>query len=273
MKIPQYLLATLLTLQSLVAQTPARGIDGCWQGALVFGQGKQRVLLYVSPPREGVYSGAIVELASGSALNIDLISYANGKVGLELKDISFKFEGTLSPSGDEIKGKFTAGETPGDLTFTRGSEDQSRVADEYEKHEHMIPMRDGIHLHTIVFSPKVRKEALPFLIERSPYGWDSAADKINQGMTELARDGYFLVFQDIRGRYQSEGLFVLQRPIRDAKDARSIDEGTDTYDTIDWLIKNIPGNNGRAGIMGISYGGWLTEMALVEANVYHSAAL
>src|ERR1035438_7382163 len=85
MKIPQYLLATLLTLQSLVAQTPARGIDGCWQGALVFGQGKQRVLLYVSPSREGVYSGAIVELASGSALNIDLISYANGKVGLELK--------------------------------------------------------------------------------------------------------------------------------------------------------------------------------------------
>jgi putative CocE/NonD family hydrolase len=273
MKIPQYLLATLLTLQSLVAQTPARGIDGCWQGALLFGQGKQRVILYVSPPREGVYSGgAIVELASGAAAKIDLISFANGKVGLEVKDAGFKFEGILSPSGDEIKGKFTAGGTPGDLTFTRDSESQSRVADEYEKHEYTIPMRDGIHLHTIVFSPKVRKEALPFLMERSPYGWDSAAGSINRGMTELARDGYLLVFQDIRGRYQSEGVFVLQRPIRNPKDDRSIDEGTDTYDTIDWLIKNIPGNNGRAGIMGISYGGWLTEMALIEPHPALKAA-
>jgi predicted acyl esterase len=73
-------------------------------------------------------------------------------------------------------------------------------------------------------------------------------------MSELARDGYFLVFQDVRGRYQSEGQFVMQRPVRISKDNQSIDEGTDTYDTIDWLLKNIPGNNGRAGIMGISYG-------------------
>ena len=272
MKTTQYLLATLLIPESLFAQTSPKGIDGCWQGALVFGQGKQRVVLYVSPPREGVYSGAMVELASGKAHNIDRISFANGKVGLEQRDISFKFEGTVSPSVDEIKGKFTVGETSGDFTFTRGSEDQSRIADEYEKHEYTIPMRDGVHLHTIVFSPRARKEALPFLIERSPYGWDYAANHINQGMTELARDGYFLVFQDIRGRYHSEGVFVLQRPIRNSKDARSIDEGTDTYDTIDWLIRNIPGNNGRAGIMGISYGGWLTEMALVEPHPALKAA-
>jgi putative CocE/NonD family hydrolase len=133
-------------------------------------------------------------------------------------------------------------------------------------------MRDGVHLHTIIFSPKSRTEALPFLIERSPYGWDSAAVRINVGMSELARDGYFLVFQDIRGRYQSEGQFVLQRPVRNTKDDRSIDEGTDTYDTIDWLLKNIAGNNGRAGIMGISYGGWLTEMALIEPHPALKAA-
>jgi putative CocE/NonD family hydrolase len=136
----------------------------------------------------------------------------------------------------------------------------------------MIPMRDGIHLHTVVFSPKVRSQALPFLIERSPYGFDFAARTIDTGMSDLARDGYFLVFQDIRGRYQSEGQFVLQRPVRNQKDDKSIDEGTDTWDTIDWLLKNIPSNNGRAGIMGISYGGWLTEMALIEPHPALKAA-
>jgi hypothetical protein len=226
----------------------------------------------VSPPRDGVYSGAMINPESGTGSNIDQIQFANGKVGLELKDIGFKFEGMLSESGNEIKGKFTQGETAGELTLSRSSQIHSRVADEYEQHEYMIPMRDGIHLHTIMFSPKVRHEALPFLIERSPYGWDSAAIEINAGMTELARDGYFLVFQDVRGRYQSEGQFVIQRPVRKSKDDRSIDEGTDTYDTIDWLIKNIPGNNGRAGIMGISYGGWLTEMALVEPHPALKAA-
>src|SRR5262249_36158898 len=154
---------------------------------------------------------------------------ANGTVSLGLKGTNFKFEGTVSATGNEIKGKFTRGETSGELTLTRDSESHSTIADDYEKHEYMIPMRDGIHLHTIVFSPKVRNEALPFLIERSPYGWDSAALEINAGMSELAHAGYFLVFQDVRGRYQSEGQFVIQRPVRRSKDDRSIDEGTDTY--------------------------------------------
>jgi predicted acyl esterase len=119
----------------------------------------------------------MVNLESGTASNLDRITFANGKVGLELKNL--KCEGTLSPSGNEIKAKFRQGETSGDLTLTRGNESQSKVADEYEKHEYMIAMRDGVHLHTIVFSPKTRREALPFLIERSPYGWDSAAVGIN----------------------------------------------------------------------------------------------
>jgi putative CocE/NonD family hydrolase len=272
MKISPLILATLLVLPSLFAQPSATGVDGVWQGALVFGQGRTRVVLCVSPLRDGAYSGALVNLESGSGSNIDLISLTNGQVAFELKDRGLKFEGTLSASGDEIKGKFTQGASVGDLALARESRGSSRAADAYEKHEHMIPMRDGIHLHTIVFSPKARNEALPFLIERSPYGWDSAAVSINAGMSELAHDGYFLVFQDIRGRYQSEGQFMLQRHLRDSKDPRSIDEGTDTYDTIDWLIKNIPGNNGRAGIMGISYGGWLTEMALIEPHPALKAA-
>lgn len=267
--------ATLMILHSLsvptsFAQTSARGIDGVWQGALLFGEGKVRVILYVTPPRDGAYGGALINLESGTATNVDRITFANGQVGIEVRNL--KFEGTLSPSGNEITAKFSQGETTGDLTLTRESESSSKAADDYEKHEYMIPMRDGIHLHTIVFSPKIHDEAIPFLIERSPYGWGSAALSINAGMSELARDGYFLVFQDIRGRYQSEGKFVLQRPVKRSKDDRSIDEGTDTYDTIDWLLKNIPGNNGRAGITGISYGGWLTEMALIDPHPALKAA-
>jgi predicted acyl esterase len=269
------MLAIALILPSLFGQTPARGIDGTWHGALISGQTKVRYVLYVSPPREGVYSGgAFVDPASGLAVNIDLISYADRTVVLELKDAGVKLEGTLAPSGDEIKGKYKASGDSGDFTFTRGVERQSNAADDYEHHQYMIPMRDGIRLHTIVFSPKVRKEALPFLIQRSPYGVDFAfaAERINSGMTELAHDGYHFIFQDIRGRYGSGGVFVLQRPVRDSKDERSIDEGTDTYDTIDWLIKNVLENNGRAGIMGISYGGWLTEMALIEPHPALKAA-
>jgi hypothetical protein len=265
-------LATIVILASLFAQTSARGMDGSWQGALLFGQGKIRVVFYFAPPRNGVYNGALVNLDSGAASNIDVITVANRKVDLELKSTGFKFQGTLAPSGDEIIGKFTQGETSGNLTLRRDNQSESTIANQYQKHEYMIPMRDGIHLHTIVFSPKSPAEPLPFLIERSPYGFDDAALRINAGLSDLARDGYFLVFQDVRGRYQSEGKFILQHPLRTSKDDHSTDESTDTYDTIDWMLKNIPGNNGKAGIMGISYGGWLTEMALVDPHPALKAA-
>jgi putative CocE/NonD family hydrolase len=265
-------LATILMLPSLFAQASPRSIDGSWQGALLFGQGKIRVVFYFPPPHNGAYSGVMVNLDSGTASNIDLITVANGKLRLELQSTGLKFEGTLAASGSEIQGKFTQGETSGDLTLTRGGEGESTIANQYDKHEYMIPMRDGIHLHTIVFSPRSPSEPLPFLIERSPYGFDDAAIRINAGLSDLARDGYFLVFQDVRGRYQSEGKFILQHPLRTSKDDHSTDESTDTYDTIDWMLKNIPGNNGKAGIMGISYGGWLTEMALVDPHPALKAA-
>ncbi len=85
-------------------------------------------------------------------------------------------------------------------------------------------------------------------------------------------DGYIFVFQDIRGRYGSEGKFVMQRPVRNPKDPKAIDEGTDTYDTIDWLAKNVPHNNRRVGLLGISYGGWLTVMGMLEPHPALKAA-
>jgi uncharacterized protein len=139
----------------------------------------------------------------------------------------------------------------------------------FDKTDAMIPMRDGVKLHTEIYVLKDAKEPAPFLLTRTPYGLADDAHGFSQLMglyQEMFVDGYIFVFQDIRGRFSSEGSFVMQRPARDRKDPHSIDEGTDTYDTIDWLIKNVPNNNGRAGEVGISYGGWLTAMSLLEPH-------
>jgi uncharacterized protein len=285
---PQSVLALFMTFvclcSTLSAQTtsPNQDIAGSWQGAFVFGQGKVRSILYVAPRGEAGYTGLLIDLESEDELlfpgasDTGPINFADGKIAFEIKSVEMHFEGTVSPSGNEIKGKFTEGEISGDVIFTREAASSASIAEEYTSQEYMILMRDGIHLHTTVFSPKNRTEALPFLIERSPYGLglDQATWHINLGYADLARDGYFFVFQDIRGRYQSEGQYVNHRPVRSSRGTASkeIDEGSDTYDTIEWLVKNVPGNNGKAGILGISYGGWLAEMALVEPHPALKAA-
>jgi len=143
----------------------------------------------------------------------------------------------------------------------------------YEKLEVMIPARDGIRLHTIIYTPRGITEPLPFLMTRTPYGIDQIPrPDAYTYLADLAADGYFFVYQDIRGRYKSEGTFEMQRFSRDRRDPNSIDESTDTYDTIEWLLKNIPNNNRRVGILGISYGGWLAMMATIEPHPALKAA-
>ena len=139
--------------------------------------------------------------------------------------------------------------------------------DAFLKRDVMIPVRDGIKLHTVIFTPKDGSD-FPILLERTPYGARSTERALLNAYQHLAADGYIFAFQDIRGRFQSEGQFVMQR----APDPKHVDEGTDTWDTIEWMLKNVPGNNGRAGILGISYGGWLTTMALLDPHPALKAA-
>jgi len=130
----------------------------------------------------------------------------------------------------------------------------------------MIPMRDGIRLHAEVWRPKDVTGTLPILLQRSPYGFDAkkVASLFDTEFKELAREGFIFVLEDIRGRFASEGDFVMLRP--KASNADGIDESTDTYDSIDWLIKQIPNNNGNAGMFGVSYGGWTTAMATINPH-------
>lgn len=161
------------------------------------------------------------------------------------------------------------------LTVPRHSEERPDYSAIFEKTDAMIPMRDGVRLHTEIYVPKHSAQPLPFIFERTPYGLDDD----QKGFTakfeiyrELVAEGYIFVFQDIRGRYGSEGQFVMLRDPRDRKDPAAVDESTDTYDTIDWLLKHVANNNGRVGILGISYGGWLTTMAVLDPHPALKAA-
>jgi uncharacterized protein len=130
-----------------------------------------------------------------------------------------------------------------------------------------IPMRDGLKLHVEIYSPKDATEPLPFLFERTPYGVEGSNGRLTGGYSDLAEEGYIFVFQDIRGRYKSEGTFVMQRPPRPVDSpSQAIDEETDTHDTIEWLLKNVPKNNGRVGMLGVSYDGWTAAMGMLGGH-------
>ena len=137
----------------------------------------------------------------------------------------------------------------------------------YSREEVMIPMRDGVKLHAVVLRPTDTKEPLPFLMQRTPYGVDGYdSDSINARYTELAESGYIFVMEDIRGRYKSEGKFVMMRPLADHSDPKSIDESTDSYDTVAWLLQHVPRNNGRVGVTGVSYPGFLAAEAGIDPH-------
>jgi len=162
-------------------------------------------------------------------------------------------------------------------TFLCRSETGPDLSRTFSKTEVFIPMRDAVRLHTEIYVPKNPHERLPILLLRTPYGirdvWDPWLDKkgfttlFNEyHLSELIAEGYVFAFQDIRGRFGSEGQFVMERPPRDKADPKSIDESTDAFDTIDWLVKNVPNNNGRVGIFGDSYDAWLAVMAILDPH-------
>ena len=141
---------------------------------------------------------------------------------------------------------------------------------DYTRSEAMIPMRDGVKLHVVILRPagsETSGEALPFLMQRTPYGtsWVSSG-AVSGSKPELAASGYIFVFGDIRGRYESEGKFVMNRAIVAHTTKNDVDETTDTRDTIDWLLKSVPNNNGKVGVLGVSYPGFLAMSAGIEAH-------
>ena len=132
--------------------------------------------------------------------------------------------------------------------------------------EVMIPMRDGVRLQTVVMRPVGRAGKLPILLERTPYGVPVAAfPRVPETLEAMMADGYVLVFQNMRGRYRSEGTFAMSMALS-PPGSRAVDEATDAFDTIDWLVRNVPGNNGRVGMAGVSYPGYAAAIALARPH-------
>jgi hypothetical protein len=147
----------------------------------------------------------------------------------------------------------------------------------YTKYEFRIPMRDGIKLYTTVYVPKDDSQTYPILLSRTPYSagpYGIANYKHNLGPSPLlAKAGYIFAYQDVRGRWMSEGTFVNMRPqLGNGKSAKEIDESTDTFDTIDYLIKTVRGHNGKVGMWGISYPGFYTAAGMINAHPALKAA-
>lgn len=130
--------------------------------------------------------------------------------------------------------------------------------------EVMVPVRDGARLQTVILAPSNQSRPLPILFQRTPYGVPPAAPpRIPTSLKEFMQDGYIIVLQNLRGRFKSEGTFRIFAPPRDLSNPKSTDETTDAYDTIEWLVKNVPNNNGKVGMYGVSYDGLTTAMALL----------
>lgn len=152
------------------------------------------------------------------------------------------------------------------------SQDSAWIRDNYTKTEVYIPMRDGTKLFTSIYAPKDQKDKYPILMKRTPYsvapyGEDAYAKFERNFFKYYLREGYIIVQQDVRGRYMSEGDFVDVRPFNPNKKSNNdIDEASDTYDTIDWLLKNISNNNGKVGVSGISYPGFYSTMAALSGH-------
>jgi len=151
------------------------------------------------------------------------------------------------------------------------------VKEHYTKYEYRISMRDGVRLFTAVYVPKDSSHSYPFLIDRTPYS--VAPYGVDQYRTQLGpsrefdKSGYIFVFQDVRGRFMSEGVFTEMRPHIDNKKSKTdVDDSSDLYDTIEWLLKNIPNNNGKAGIWGISYPGFFTSASMIDSHPALKAA-
>jgi len=183
-------------------------------------------------------------------------------------DIPRSFHPTIPPipKGGDIPQRFNA----------------PRSEFQYVRREVMIPMRDGAKLYAVLILPRGAGK-FPIMLDRTPYSADSATSRGSFGMqpenilsplaAELVRAGYIVAYEDVRGKYKSEGDYVMNRPLKGPLNPTSVDHSTDAYDTIDWLVKNVPESNGRVGTIGTSYDGFTTLMSLVNPHPALKAAV
>jgi putative CocE/NonD family hydrolase len=263
---------SLIILFSASINLTAQSISGDWY-TMMKAQGIYMQMNLHLQENESGLSGTF-DVPEQGAMGIPLTSVSLDDYNFEFSFVpaGFSFEGITGPGYSQIIGYFKQGDINVRTTFSREpvdppAESTAALKEIYNKEEVYIEMRDGTRLFTSIYSPKEADEESPILLFRTPYNAEGVGkDAFNYFVSIYYRfieEGYILVFQDVRGRYMSEGEFVNVRPFIPEKKGEQFDEASDTYDTVDWLIKNVSNNNGRVGVTGISYPGFYATMAIL----------
>jgi len=265
------LIIILVTSLNLHGQS----LKGSWFGK--FGEPyKYRIILHIDSTQNGyLMKFEYPDENSGSQISATSFSFDYPLFKFGIGSYA-SFEGSIDPKYTKIDGMFKSTRSIQIFSFTRDSippDEMSipAIQAKYNKQEVTIPMRDGVKLFTSIYSPKDTTQTYPMLMIRTPYCAESGGkDSFNNYLSwyyRFIKENYIMVFQDVRGRYMSEGKFEDIRPfIAEKKSNKDIDEASDTYDAVDWLVKNIKHNNGKMGVMGISYPGFYSTMAILSRH-------
>lgn len=269
--------ALLIAAFALLSQFAlCQTIEGDWHGAASIQGISLRLSIHVKAIPGGYSSawdspdqGAMNIPSSTTTFDYPDFSFTHAGAGL-------RYAGKVTPDYSAIEGMIYQGGRQFPVTFTRkpvppapGS--RAALMEKYEKKETYITMRDGVRLFTSIYYPRDVSVKHPILLNRTPYNIEPGGPQnfnyFMQAYSRYADAGYIMVFQDVRGKYMSEGVFEDIRPVIPVKkNEKDTDETTDTWDTVDWLSKNVPGNNGRVGIFGISYPGFYSTMGAINAH-------
>lgn len=260
----------------LAGQVIAQDITGKWHGIIDFSAITLRLDFEVQL-ENGEYTATAYSPDQGNmAIPVDNFSFTDGKIEMSIGALNVKYSGTLDEASFKIQGTFSQYGQSFPLVLGRQYIEAPKgsptwLKERLDKQEVYITMRDGVRLFTSVYTPKDTSKTYPILMNRTPYNIEPGGpDGYNFFLslsTTLVEEGYIFVFQDVRGRYMSEGDFMDVRPYNPNKKSNNdIDESSDTYDAIDWLVKNVKHNNGKVGVYGISYPGFYSTMSIPDAH-------
>lgn len=266
---------TILTFFLSTNTSYSQDLSGKWSGYLDFHTHSLKIVVNIEQSGQAMKGIEYRPDESDEGIPIDTIWYDNGYFAFQIRSDDIAFSGCVNHDFSEIRGTFVQYHESIPLVLTRSEPEApknslSYLREHYRKQEVYIPMRDGIKLFTSIYTPKDAEGEHPMLMVRTPYDVEPREDGFNSFMLSrgtFVEDRYIFVFQDVRGRYMSEGEFVDVRPIiPDKSSSKDIDESTDTYDAMEWLINHVDGNNGNIGILGTSYPGFYATMSLPGAH-------
>ncbi|MFN8242001.1 MAG: CocE/NonD family hydrolase [Bacteroidales bacterium] len=269
-------LSCLVLLAIMQIGSIAQTIEGDWYSKVSLQGIELRLVLHVKAAGDGFTStwdspdqGAFGIPSTTTVFTFPDFSFTHAGAG-------FVFKGTVNQGYSVIDGALTQGGNKYNMSFTRkpiapapGS--MAALKEKYTKKEVYITMRDGVKLFTSIYTPKNTSVKHPILFNRTPYDIEPGGPQVFnfflQVYSRYAEADYIMVFQDVRGKYMSEGVFEDIRPVvENRKTSADIDESTDTWDSVDWLVKNVENNNGNVGIFGISYPGFYSTMGAIKAH-------